>query len=73
MWANSAFPRVDILAFEDQTGETVDVVLLWGRRYANEDVLNDEATVALLALLDEGYELIHVSNDRGLMEVYVRS
>jgi hypothetical protein len=66
-------PRVDILAFEDQTGETVDVVLLWGRRFANPDVLADEATVALLALLDEGYELIHVSSDRGLMEVYVRS
>lgn len=65
-------PHVDILAFENQTGEAVDYVLLWGRRYATSEVLSDERTIDLLGLLDENYQLIFVSSDRGLMEVYAR-
>lgn len=65
-------PHVDILAFENQTGEAVDYVLLWGRRYATPEVLSDERTIDLLGLLDENYQLIFVSSDRGLMEVYAR-
>jgi hypothetical protein len=65
-------PRVDIVSFEEVTGETVDYVILWGRRYADAETLRDQDALALIAVLDERYELVHRSSDRGLMEVYAR-
>jgi len=58
--------------FEATTGVAIDHILLWGRRYASTDVLDDGLTAEMLDEIDARYELVHVSADRGLMEVYRR-
>ncbi len=66
-------PSVNIAGFEEQTGETVDYVLVWGRRYATAETLEDPAAIELLEVLERDYGIVFVSSDRGLMEVFARS
>jgi hypothetical protein len=58
--------------FEATSGVAIDHILLWGRQYASPEVLDDGLTAEMLDEIDARYELVHVSADRGLMEVYRR-
>lgn len=63
-------PRVDLMAYERQTGRPIDYVLLYGFRDAVED---KDALARLDAQLRENYRLIYVSEPRGFVHLYSRS
>jgi hypothetical protein len=62
-------PRVDFLSFHQRTGGQVDYVLIWGLR---DEFRHHEATQSIFQQLNQGYELIYTSPQRGLMQLYRR-
>jgi hypothetical protein len=58
---------VDFLTYPQRTGGRVDYVLLWDVR---PEQRNLEATHAIFAQLQAHYELIYISPQRGLMQLY---
>lgn len=61
-------PRVDIMGYERNTGRPIDYVLLWGE----EPDGREDATAALFAQIEEYYDLVAVSEPRGLQRLYRR-
>ena len=62
-------PRVDFLTYPQRTGGSVDYVLLWHLNEKQRDYAN---TKFIYSQLEEGYELIYTSPQRGLMQLYRR-
>jgi hypothetical protein len=62
-------PRVDVANFTNDTGERVDYLLVWGQRREHRDT--PEAR-DIRAQIEQGYERIFVSPQRGLVELYRR-
>jgi hypothetical protein len=58
-------PRVDIAAYTRQTGQTVDYVILWGRR-------EGQAARDVLTQIEAGYERVSSPTPRGLVQLYRR-
>jgi len=63
---------VDIEEFEGSGGGRVDYIWLWGRSVADPELLESDRARRTLALIDDAYELVFVSEPRGLLEVYTR-
>jgi hypothetical protein len=62
-------PVVNFLDYGERTGGSVDYVLLWRIRDRQRYL---EPTLEILHQLDQGYELIHTSPQRGYMQLYRR-
>jgi hypothetical protein len=62
-------PRVDIAAYEERTGKSIDYVLLWNVRPEQRD---EPAGRAIFEQLEEGYDLVFTSSPRGLLHLYRR-
>lgn len=62
-------PRVDFLTYPQRTGGRVDYVLVW---CMHELESSNEDTKSIFRQLEEGYELIYVSSQRGFMQLYRR-
>ncbi len=62
-------PAVNFLDYGERTGGSVDYVLLWRIRDRQRYL---EPTLEILHQLDQGYELIHTSPQRGYMQLYRR-
>ena len=62
-------PRVDFLTYPQRTGGRVDYVLLWDVRDEQRD---NVYTKSIFRQLQEGYELIYTSPQRGFMHLYRR-
>lgn len=63
-------PRIDLMAYERQTGRPIDYVLVYGFRHA---VYNTKALARLDEQLHDNYRLIFVSEPLGLVRLYARS
>jgi hypothetical protein len=62
---------VRYIAVESVVGAVIDHILV-GRGYAATEVHDEGLLAATLNETDTHYELVHVSADRGLMEVHRR-
>jgi hypothetical protein len=63
-------PRVNLMAYEQQTGRPIDYILFYGFRDAVE---NKDALARLDAQLRGNYRLIYVSKPRGFVHLYARN
>ena len=68
-WLESMRPCVDVVAFNRRTRERVDYVLTWGLDEAKH---GDACTASLLGQLEQGYDLVHVTEPRGWGRLYRR-
>lgn len=59
----------DLLDFPRRTGKPIDYVLVWGAR---EQDRQKQIPRLIFAQLEEGFELIYTSSQRGLMRLYRR-
>jgi hypothetical protein len=64
-------PVIDPLGYEEQTGETVDYVLVFGRPTMSTEVERSSPWIALSGQLDAGYEHVLIADD-GWLEVWER-
>ncbi len=62
-------PLVNFLDYAERTGGSVDYVLLWGIRDRQRYL---EPTLEILYQLNQGYELIHTSPQRGYTQLWRR-
>ena len=62
-------PRVDFLNYPQRTGGHVDYVLIWQVLEGHRTLEN---TKSIFKQLEEGYDLIYTSPQRGLMQLYRR-
>jgi hypothetical protein len=62
-------PRVDFLSYPQRTGGRIDYVLVWG---VLEQQRDDVDTKSIFRQLEEGYELLYTSPQRGFMQLYRR-
>ncbi|WP_013324073.1 hypothetical protein [Gloeothece verrucosa] len=62
-------PRVDFLTYPQRTGGQIDYVLVWNYK---EKFKNLAAAQSIFQQLQQGYELISSSPQRGLMKLYRR-
>lgn len=66
-WASRG--GVDFLSYPQRTGGQVDYVLVWG---LTEGQYGHGYTKSIFQQLEQGYELIYTSPQRGLMQLYQR-
>jgi hypothetical protein len=71
-WTEYIPADVNIANYSQQSMGSVDYVLVWGMNAASQDVLSDPRTILVTEQLAADYELIFVSEPRGLMQVYKR-
>jgi hypothetical protein len=71
-WMESLPPAVNIANYDRTTPGQVDFVLVWGLKLATEEMLSDPKTILIQQQLAENYQLIYVTEPRGLLQVYER-
>jgi hypothetical protein len=63
---------IDVEEYERLGQGQVDYIWLWGRNQAEEAVLVEPQSQRMLQELEDNYELVYVSEPRGLLEVYAK-